>query len=42
MEKKKVPIDHKNAVIRVHGLKKAFGDYPVLRGIDQERENPYS
>jgi phospholipid/cholesterol/gamma-HCH transport system ATP-binding protein len=36
MEKKKVPIDHKNAVIRVHGLKKAFGDYPVLRGIDLE------
>ena len=36
MEKKKAPIDHNNAVIRVHGLKKAFGDYPVLRGIDLE------
>jgi len=36
MEKKKAPIDHSNAVIRVHGLKKAFGDYPVLRGIDLE------
>ena len=36
MEKKAAPIDHNNAVIRVHGLKKAFGDYPVLRGIDLE------
>jgi len=36
MEKKKAPIDHNNAVIRVHRLKKAFGDYPVLRGIDLE------
>ena len=36
MEKQKAPIDHKNAVIRVHGLKKAFGDYEVLRGVDLE------
>ena len=36
MEKQKVPIDHKNAVIRVHGLKKAFDDYKVLQGIDLE------
>src|SRR6201989_518237 len=36
MEKRKAPIDHNNAVIRVHGLKKAFDDYEVLRGIDLE------
>jgi len=36
MEKKATPIDHNDAVIRVHGLKKAFGDYKVLRGIDLE------
>jgi phospholipid/cholesterol/gamma-HCH transport system ATP-binding protein len=34
MEKQKAPIDHKNEVIRVQGLEKAFGDYKVLRGID--------
>src|ERR1700744_5682577 len=34
MEKQKVPIDHDNAVIRVHGLRKAFHDYKVLHGID--------
>src|SRR5476651_2468950 len=34
MEKAKVPIDHKNVVIRIRDLKKAFGDYEVLRGID--------
>jgi len=36
MEKQKAPIDHNNAVIRVHGLKKAFGDYEVLRGVNLE------
>lgn len=36
MEKQKSPIDHNNAVIRVQGLKKAFGDYEVLRGVDLE------
>jgi phospholipid/cholesterol/gamma-HCH transport system ATP-binding protein len=36
MEKKKAPIDHNNAVISVHGLKKAFGDYQVLKGVDLE------
>ena len=36
MEKQKAPIDHNNAVIRVHGLKKAFDDYKVLQGIDLE------
>jgi phospholipid/cholesterol/gamma-HCH transport system ATP-binding protein len=36
MEKQSAPIDHNNAVIRVHGLKKSFGDYPVLRGVDLE------
>jgi phospholipid/cholesterol/gamma-HCH transport system ATP-binding protein len=36
MEKGKADIDYKNAVIRIHGLKKAFDDYEVLRGIDLE------
>jgi len=36
MAKKNAPIDYKNAVIRVHGLKKAFGNYEVLRGVDLE------
>jgi phospholipid/cholesterol/gamma-HCH transport system ATP-binding protein len=36
MEKQKAPIDHNNAVIRVHGLMKAFDDYKVLQGIDLE------
>lgn len=36
MKKQKAPIDYKNAVISVKGLKKAFGDYEVLRGIDLE------
>lgn len=36
MEKQKVPIDYNNAVIRVHGLEKAFDDFKVLRGIDLE------
>src|ERR1700743_2026163 len=34
MEKPKVKIDHKNAVIRIRGLEKSFEDYAVLRGID--------
>ncbi|HEY4198605.1 MAG TPA: ATP-binding cassette domain-containing protein [Mucilaginibacter sp.] len=34
MEKAKVDIDYKNAVITTRGLKKAFDDYEVLRGID--------
>eukprot|EP01039_Chlorochromonas_danica_P022337 gene22337-27804_t len=34
MEKAKVEIDYKNEVIRIRGLKKAFEDYAVLRGID--------
>ena len=34
MEKKKAHIDYKNEVIRIRGLKKAFEDYAVLRGID--------
>jgi phospholipid/cholesterol/gamma-HCH transport system ATP-binding protein len=36
MEKQKAPIDYNNAVIRVHGLEKAFDDYKVLQGIDLE------
>lgn len=36
MKKQKAPIDYKNAIISVKGLKKAFGDYEVLRGIDLE------
>jgi len=36
MEKAKADIDYKNAVIRIHGLEKAFDDYEVLRGIDLE------
>jgi len=34
MNKGKVPIDKNNAVISIKGLKKSFGDYHVLRGID--------
>jgi phospholipid/cholesterol/gamma-HCH transport system ATP-binding protein len=34
MEKKKVHIDYKNAVIRIKGIAKAFEDFAVLRGID--------
>jgi phospholipid/cholesterol/gamma-HCH transport system ATP-binding protein len=34
MEKAKVDIDYNNPVITIRGLKKAFGDYEVLRGID--------
>ena len=34
MEKAKAHIDYNNAVIRIKGLKKAFEDYSVLRGID--------
>lgn len=34
MEKAKVEIDHNNEVIRIRGLKKAFEDFAVLRGID--------
>ncbi len=34
MEKAKANIDYKNEVIRIRGLKKAFGDFKVLRGID--------
>jgi len=36
MKKQTSPIDYNNPVIRVHGLKKAFGDYEVLRGVDLE------
>ena len=36
MEKAKANIDYNNAVIRIHGLEKAFDDYEVLRGIDLE------
>ena len=36
MEKQNAPIDHSNAVIRVHNLKKAFGNYEVLKGVDME------
>src|ERR1700733_13266395 len=34
MEKKKAKIDHKNTVIKIRGVKKAFEDFAVLRGID--------
>jgi phospholipid/cholesterol/gamma-HCH transport system ATP-binding protein len=34
MHKAKAPIDKNNAVIRIKGLEKSFGDYDVLRGID--------
>jgi phospholipid/cholesterol/gamma-HCH transport system ATP-binding protein len=34
MEKAKVDIDYKNPVITIRGLKKAFADFEVLRGID--------
>lgn len=34
MEKAKADIDYKNPVISIRGLKKAFGDFEVLRGID--------
>ena len=34
MEKPKVNIDKSNEVIKIRGLKKAFEDYAVLRGID--------
>lgn len=34
MEKPEAHIDHNNAVIKIRGLKKAFEDYAVLRGID--------
>jgi phospholipid/cholesterol/gamma-HCH transport system ATP-binding protein len=34
MEKSKAHIDTNNAVIKIRGLKKAFEDYAVLRGID--------
>jgi phospholipid/cholesterol/gamma-HCH transport system ATP-binding protein len=36
MHKAKAPIDKNNAVIRINGLEKSFGDYDVLRGIDLE------
>ncbi|MFD0749830.1 ABC transporter ATP-binding protein [Mucilaginibacter calamicampi] len=36
MHKAKAPIDKSNAVIRIKGLEKSFGDYHVLRGIDLE------
>lgn len=36
MHKAKAPIDKSNAVIRIKGLEKSFGDYDVLRGIDLE------
>lgn len=36
MHKAKAPIDNNNAVIRIKGLEKSFGDYDVLRGIDLE------
>lgn len=36
MHKAKAPIDKDNAVIRIKGLEKSFGDYHVLRGIDLE------
>lgn len=36
MHKAKAPIDKDNAVIRIKGLEKSFGDYDVLRGIDLE------
>lgn len=34
MEKAKVAIDYHNTVITIRDLKKSFGDYEVLRGID--------
>ncbi|MES2109797.1 MAG: ATP-binding cassette domain-containing protein [Bacteroidota bacterium] len=34
MQKQKVDIDYNNPVISIHGVKKAFEDYAVLRGID--------
>jgi phospholipid/cholesterol/gamma-HCH transport system ATP-binding protein len=34
MEKAKAHIDPNNAVISIRGIKKSFGDYDVLRGID--------
>lgn len=34
MRKAKAHIDHNNTVISIRGLKKAFEDYAVLRGID--------
>ncbi len=34
MDKPKAKIDYQNTVIRIRGLKKAFEDYAVLRGID--------
>jgi phospholipid/cholesterol/gamma-HCH transport system ATP-binding protein len=34
MGKAKAHIDPNNAVIRIKGLKKAFEDYSVLRGVD--------
>ena len=34
MHKDKTKIDHKNTVIKIRGLEKAFEDYAVLRGID--------
>lgn len=34
MEKEKVKIDYDNTVISIRGLKKAFEDYAVLKGID--------
>jgi phospholipid/cholesterol/gamma-HCH transport system ATP-binding protein len=34
MHKDKTKIDHKNTVIKIRGLEKAFEDYVVLRGID--------
>ena len=34
MEKPKANIDYKNEVIKIRGVKKAFEDYAVLRGID--------
>lgn len=34
MKKAKANIDYNNAVIRIRGLKKAFEDFAVLRGID--------
>ncbi len=34
MHKDKTKIDHKNVVIKIRGLEKAFEDYAVLRGID--------
>lgn len=36
MEKAKADINYKNPVIKIHGLKKSFDDYQVLRGIDLE------